>query len=265
MAIATTASGCKIYYRHHGSGDPLLLISGTGHDHTFWAGQIPLLSQHYRCFVFDNRGVGQSSTPAPGYSLADMAEDAAAVLAAEDIKNAHVMGFSMGGHIAQCLALNHPSLVRSLGIHHSWSRNCNRLRKFQSLRKTLAERELRDQLADISLLMLYEQQYYHDHSVDMAVKRDAMIASMTTLEGWVGQLEACIGSDTHARLRELDVPTLITCSDKDAIVAIHRAQELQTGIQNSELKILKGSGHVALIETPNFFAEICANFLDRHA
>ena len=121
-----------------------------------------------------------------------MAEDAAAVLAAEGIKNAHVMGFSMGGHIAQCVALNHPSLVRSLGIHHSWSRNCNRLHKFQSLRKTLAERGLREQLADISLLMLYEPQYYHDHLDDMAAKRDAMIASMATMEGWIGQLEACI-------------------------------------------------------------------------
>ncbi len=264
MPIATTALDCKIYYEYHGSGDPLLLISGTGHDHTFWAGQIPLLSQHYQCFVFDNRGVGQSSTPEPGYSLSDMAEDAAAVLAAQGIKNAHVMGFSMGGHIAQFLALNHPSLVRSLGIHHSWSRNCNRLHKFQSLRKTLAERGLRDQLADISLLMLYEPQYYHDNPDDMAARRNAMIASMSTMEGWIGQLEACMDSDTHARLRELDVPTLITCSDKDAIVAIHRSQELQAGIQNSELKILTGSGHVALIETPDHFAEICADFLDQH-
>ena len=264
MPIATTALDCEIYYEYHGSGDPLLLISGTGHDHTFWSGQLPLLSQHYQCFVFDNRGVGHSSTPEPGYSLSDMAEDAAAVLAAEGIKNAHVMGFSMGGHIAQCVALNHPSLVRSLGIHHSWSRNCNRLHKFQSLRKTLAEGGLREQLADISLLMLYEPQYYHYHLDDMAAKRDAMIASMATMEGWIGQLEACIRGDTHARLAELDVPTLITCSDKDAIVAVHRAQELQAGIQNSELKILAGSGHVALIETPDLFAKICADFLGKH-
>ena len=74
MPIATTAYDCEIYYEYHGSGVPLLLISGTGHDHTFWSGQLPLLSQHYQCFVFDNRGVGQSSTPEPGYSLSDMAD-----------------------------------------------------------------------------------------------------------------------------------------------------------------------------------------------
>ena len=68
----------------------MLLISGTGHDHSFWSGQLPLLSQHYRCIVFDNRGVGQSSTPEPGYSLYDMADDAAAVLAAEKIGNARL-------------------------------------------------------------------------------------------------------------------------------------------------------------------------------
>ena len=65
--------------------------------------------------------------------------------------------------------------------------------------------------------MLYEPQYYHDHLDDMAAIRDAMIASMATMEGWIGQLEACIRGDTHARLAELDVPTLITCSDKDAL------------------------------------------------
>ena len=112
--------------------------------------------------------------------------------------------------------------------------------------------------------MLYEPQYYHYHLDDMAAKRDAMIASMATMEGWIGQLEACIRGDTHARLAELDVPTLITCSDKDAIVAVHRAQELQAGIQNSELQILAGSGHVALIETPDLFAKICADFLGKH-
>ncbi|MDG2033173.1 MAG: alpha/beta hydrolase [Rhodospirillales bacterium] len=62
----------------------------------------------------------------------------------------------------------------------------------------------------------------------------------------------------------MDVPALIACSDKDAIVAIHHAWELQTGIQNSELKILAGSGHVALIEMPNICVKFCANFLDRH-
>ena len=263
MAMLTTGSNCKIYYEYHGSGDPLLLISGTGHDHTFWAGQLSLLSRYYRCIVFDNRGVGNSSSPQSGYSLADMADDAAAILIEAGIGNAHVMGFSMGGHIAQCLALNYPDLVRSLGIHHSWSRNCERLRKFQSVRKDLAERGMRNQLADMSLLMLYEPQYYEDHSVLIAAKREQMIASMDTLEGWIGQLNACITGDTHARLGELNVPTLITCSDKDAIVAIHRARELHANIQNSELKILTGSGHVALIEKPALFAEICADFLGR--
>jgi len=263
MPRVITATDCEINYESHGSGDPLLLISGTGHDLTFWAGQLPLLSRDYNCIVIDNRGVGESSSPAPGYTLFDMADDAAAVLAAENISSAHVMGFSMGGHIAQCLALNHPQQVRSLGIHHSWSRNCDRLSKFQSLRKSLAENGLRDQLADVSLLMLYEQQYFQDHREEMAAKREAMIAGMDSLQGWIGQLEACLTGDTYDRLLELDIPTLVTGSDRDAIVAIHRVEEIHQRIAGSELRILKGSGHVALIETPDLFAEICAEFLTR--
>ena len=263
MSNKAKADNCDLYYKTYGSGDPLLLISGTGHDHSFWSRQLPLLSQHYRCIVFDNRGVGQSSTPKPGYSLYDMADDAAAVLAAEKIGNAHIMGFSMGGHIAQCLALNHPHLVRSLGIHHSWCRNCDRLNTFQKLRKSLAEFGMRQQLAELSLLMLYEQQYYQDHLAQMAAKRQAMIAGMENLEGWIGQLGACISSNTYTRLAELDVPTLITCSDRDSIVATHRGEELHAQIRHSELKILRGTGHVALIERPDLMAEICAEFLER--
>ncbi len=263
MPQVQTAPDCEINYECHGRGDPLLLVSGTGHDLTFWAGQLPLLSRQFRCIVFDNRGVGHSSSPPSGYSLYDMADDAAAVLKAENVSSAHVMGFSMGGHIAQCLALNYPELVRSLGIHHSWSRNCDRLRKFQGLRKILAEKGIKEQLADVSLLMLHEQQYYQDHLTEMAAKRTAMIEGMDSLVGWVGQLEACLTGDTHDRLPELDVPALITGSDRDAIVAVHRVEEIHQRIAGSELKILEGSGHVALIETPDLFADLCAEFLER--
>ena len=67
MPFVTLESGVEIFYETQGEGPPLLLVSGTGHDHTFWSAQLPLLSTDYRCIVFDNRGVGKSTAPAPGY------------------------------------------------------------------------------------------------------------------------------------------------------------------------------------------------------
>lgn len=96
MPITTPRDGVAINYEVHGDGPPLILVSGTGHDLGFWAGQIPFFSKSFKTIVFDNRGVGKSSVPEPGYSLADMADDAAHVLDDAGIDKAHVMGFSMG-------------------------------------------------------------------------------------------------------------------------------------------------------------------------
>ncbi len=265
MPTIQTASGIEIAYETHGDGPPLLLISGAGHDRGFWAGQLPLLASSYRCIVFDNRGTGASTMPPPGYSLADMADDAAAVLETvfqnQATERAHVMGFSMGGHIAQELALNHPARVASLAIHHSWARNCARLASFQRLRKSLAECGLREELADVSLLGLFAQDYFQDHPDEMAARKERMLAAMADLTGWIGQLEACLNGDTLDRLGVISIPTLVTCSDRDMIVAPHRAEEIHGAIAGARLEVLEGTGHVALIERPQAFARLCFDFL----
>ena len=107
-------SGAKLYWEEHGAGDPLLLIMGLGASLEAWDRIAPALAKKYRTILFDNRGVGRSDVPPGPYSLETMADDAAAVLDAADVPSAHVMGISMGGMIAQELALRHPRRVRKL-------------------------------------------------------------------------------------------------------------------------------------------------------
>ena len=262
MPIARTPSGVSIRYECQGSGPPLLLISGTGHDLTFWAGTLPMLSGSYRCIVFDNRGVGESSISGPGYTLRDMADDAISVLDVLGIDRAHVMGFSMGGHIAQEFALNHPGRLLSLGIHHSWARNDARLEGFQRVRRRLAQLGEVEALADMSLFGIYGQNYYQTHLAEMRDRRVRLIEALPTrLKGWEGQLDACLRGDTYERLPAISVPTVITCSDGDMIVAPHRSLEIHDRIAGSQYHLLHGTGHVALIEQPDVFARICMNFL----
>lgn len=251
----------EIFYEIRGEGPPLLLVSGTGHDHTFWSGQLPLFEQEFRCIVFDNRGVGSSSAPPPGYALKNMADDAAAVLDAAGVDRAHVMGFSMGGHISQELCLNHHERVISLGLHHTWSRNCPRLGSFQSIRKRLAEKGDMGVLAEFSLLGLYSHDYYDAHAEEMEGKLRWLAESSGPQQGWIGQLEACIHGDTMDRLHQIQVPTLVTGSIHDMIVAPHHAEEIHSRIQGSRKIILEETGHVALIEQPEEFARICLEFL----
>lgn len=242
-------------------GAPLLLISGTGHDLTFWSGQIPRFANEFRTIAFDNRGVGQSSVPRSGYSLSDMADDAAWVLDSANIPRAHVMGFSMGGHIAQELALNHAERVSSLGIHHSWTRNSPRLRDFQATRRYLAKHDQRVALAELSMLALHSHDYYNAHAEEMAAHRDFLLSQSPVNAGWIGQLDACLAGDTYDRLPQVAVPTLVTCSDLDLIAAPHHSREIAARIPGATLIELTGTGHVALMERPDEFAGVCLNFL----
>ena len=107
-------SSVRIYWEEHGQGDSLLLIMGLGYTLEMWHRTTPVLSQHYRTIVFDNRGVGRSDVPPGAYSIPAMAADAAAVMDSAGVDRAHVFGVSMGGMIAQEFALQYPRRVRSL-------------------------------------------------------------------------------------------------------------------------------------------------------
>ena len=109
-----TVNGLKIYYEVHGSGEPVLLIEGLGYSAWMWYKQIPALSRKYQVVLFDNRGAGNTDKPDSEYTIEIMADDAAGLLRTLGTGPVHVLGISLGGFIAQELALRHPDLVRSL-------------------------------------------------------------------------------------------------------------------------------------------------------
>src|SRR5579864_7810923 len=106
--------GSRIYWDQQGSGEPILLIMGLGYTSHMWYRIRPRLAEHYRTLACDNRGVGRSDVPPGPYSIPLMASDAAAVLDAAQVETAHIFGVSMGGMIAQELALQNAKRVRSL-------------------------------------------------------------------------------------------------------------------------------------------------------
>ena len=101
----------KLYTEEHGDGPPLLLLTGLGYAIWSWQRQLPDWSQRFRCVAVENRGTGRSPKPPGPYSIEEMADDAAEAL---DGRRAHVAGFSMGGYLAQTLAVRHPELVDRL-------------------------------------------------------------------------------------------------------------------------------------------------------
>jgi 3-oxoadipate enol-lactonase len=111
-----------MFYMEAGAGEPLVLVMGFGGDHLAWGLQIPAFAAKYRVIAFDNRGVGQSDAPDVPYTTAMMADDAVGLMDGLGIERAHVCGVSMGGMIAQEIALRHPSRVRTLQLHATLAR-----------------------------------------------------------------------------------------------------------------------------------------------
>ena len=130
MRRARASDGFEVAYDVFGrsSGTPVVMLQGLGTDSRGWALQRFAFGRRHRCYAIDNRGVGGSAGAPRPFSLEQMADDAVAVLDAEGVDRAHVMGASMGGVIAQMLAVRHPDRVRSLVLactscrHHEWRR-----------------------------------------------------------------------------------------------------------------------------------------------
>src|SRR4051812_18998668 len=107
-------NGLRLHYADSGKGVPLVFLNGLAGDHLYWMGQVRAFAKRFRCLALDNRDAGQSSYAEGPYSIGDLAEDVACLLNSLDLPAAHVVGLSLGGMIAQELALRHPERVKSL-------------------------------------------------------------------------------------------------------------------------------------------------------
>ena len=209
MPYVTRDDGVKIYWEETGAGEPLLLIMGLGATLEWWQRLIPMLSPRFRTIVYDNRGVGRSDAPPGPHLIPVMAEDALAVMDAAGVESAHVFGASMGGMIAQELALNHPSRVRSLILGCT---ACGGKEVVPATREVGAALNARSTMTREEAMWLMAP-YIFDAGTpreriaeDIAVRLQARV----TNEGYFAQLAGIRAwSGTYVRLSTLTMPTLV--------------------------------------------------------
>jgi pimeloyl-ACP methyl ester carboxylesterase len=258
-----TANGIRIHYEERGKGEPLLLIMGLGADGSKWEDHLRRFEQHFRCILMDNRGVGLTDKPNGPYTTATMAEDSAGLLRKLGIERARVAGISMGGAIAQCLAIQCPEIVDRLVIVSSWAR-CDAYAKtvFEHFSKARAVLS-RSDFTQLLQLWIFTPAHYDVHLEDMLQGQADAAADPNPQpqHGFEAQCAACMDHDLLGRLGEIAAPTLITAGDADIFTPMGFAVQLHERIRGSRLEIFKGLGHAHHWEALSEFNETVTSFL----
>jgi pimeloyl-ACP methyl ester carboxylesterase len=258
-------NGVELFCEVRGKGDPLLLLSGFGCDHTIWSLVAPDLTSQYRVIMPDNRGVGRTIAPENGISIRQMAEDAVGLLDALGLRRVHVAGHSMGGMIAQELALAYPERVRSLMLLSSCARLDARGKAIIESWGDLPRQVDAATAARLTLPWIYTNAFYaRPGAVEQVVNLIVANPFPPTAEGIYRQSRAISASDTLSRLGTIASPTLVVVGKEDILLPVAFSEELARGIPGGELVVLENTGHGLLIESPDAVTSAMLDFLSRH-
>ncbi len=258
------SSGVRLAYEVRGDGEPLVFIHGLGYDRFGWGPLPDLLAKDFRVVVLDNRGVGDSDVPEGPYAVSQMAADVAAVLDAADVEQTNVFGVSLGGYIAQELALMYPERVRKLVLgstapggprsHPMPAPGLEAFGRFPTM-----ERE--------AGLRLMVENSLGGHAVR---ERSELVEEIyayrlergPTLAGWQAQAYAGATFDAYDRVGKIEVPTLVIQGGGDKVVDPRNAGLLVELIPDARLELIPDRGHLLVWEEGDRVASIVKEFLE---
>jgi len=252
-------AGREFHYERGGSGEPLLLIQGMSGTHVSWGEPFKgALEESFDVVAFDNRGIGLSGPVDGPFTIVEMAEDTAALLGELGLESAHVVGISMGGMIAQELALAQPGLLRSLTLGCTYCGGPgSRLMPQENAQKLLAGLSSGDR--DKAIRAGYEVNlspaFRADESTYAAFHEMAtsVPAAKATIEL---QAQAIFGHDTSGRLGEISVPTLIIHGTDDGVLPFPNGELIASLMPAPHFEVLEDVGHMFWWEQPQRSAEL---------
>lgn len=260
------ANGQTLYYEMHGEGEPLLAVMGLAADTTAWTLQVPAFAAHHQTVIFDNRDVGQSSMADGSYEISDMARDALAVADALELESFHLLGVSMGGAIAQEVALAEPERVLTLTLAVTWPRGGPWAVKLSELWGARVGQMSREQRVD-ELMLLTLSEAFFENTEGVAWLRDLMLQYPYPQppDAFARQLDASSRHDARDRLATLEIPTHVIGAEHDILVPVWKSRELAELIPEAQLTVLAGSPHGANVERAEEFNRAVLDFIAERA
>ena len=255
-----TAKG--LYYEEAGQGEPLLMVQGLGTDHLGWMLQVPEFSKHFRVITFDNRDVGQSKQADGPYEVADMARDALALADHLELDTYHLVGMSMGGAIAQEIALLEPQRLRTLTLVVTFAGGGNWATERSRLWSEI--RGLLDHETHLDWLLLYgmsEQFYESPERIAYAKQMMRANPHPQSAEAFQRQVDASGRHETRDRLATISVPTHVIGAEHDTLVPVWKSKEIAELIPGADYTVMPGAPHALNMERAQEFNELVLGWL----
>jgi pimeloyl-ACP methyl ester carboxylesterase len=244
----------RLWYEQRGHGPDVLLIAGLGDSVEAWDLQLRGLADGHRLLGFDNPGAGRSPLPPGALTVAGMADAAAELLRALDIRRTHVMGFSGGSAIAQELALRHAEVVRSLVLVSTWSRLDTYARSMVDAWRWLAAAAPSPrEMLEAFFLWIYSPRAHADGTVAQIIEEALAFPFPQSPENFQRQLEAFAAHDTHDRLPQIAVPTLVLAGGIDVATPPRLGRAVANRIPGAQFEVLREEAHQPFQERPDEF------------
>jgi 3-oxoadipate enol-lactonase len=262
-------NGTRLYYERHGSGEPLLFITGFTISSDVFEPVLDRYAGRFECVLYDNRGSGRSDAPWRPTSMPELAADAAGLLDALGLRSANVYGLSMGGMVAQELAIRFPERVRGLVLGGTTPGGP------RAARPTLAELRALGAAAasaragggDRAWLAaaLFSPRFRRAEPERARELLRFFARHRAAPQGALAHLGAAIYHDTLSRLGQVQAPTLVVHGACDAMAPIANARLLAQRIPDAELAVVPDAGHAYLLERPEASFDVLAEWMDRRA
>jgi 3-oxoadipate enol-lactonase len=258
----TTVGRYQLRYLDEGTGPAVVLIHGLAGDYSAWLAQIDALRHTHRVIAFDNRGAGKSSQVDEPVSTADLALDTLGLMDHLQIDQAHVVGRSMGGAVAQHMALQAPQRVLSLALCASFARlDPLGRRVLLNMRDALEWRMSWSDHARHSIQNFVSADFFNNNS-DKVATIERLIGGETRLPAcYIRQNEACQQHDTVADLPRIRQPVLIMGGASDPICSLMATGWLTEGLPNARTEIFDNASHFFLMEQPQRFMQLLHDWL----
>jgi pimeloyl-ACP methyl ester carboxylesterase len=253
--------GLTLWYEETGSGPPVIFVAGAMSDHTTWDLIVPRL-MGLRAITPDNRDIGNSSVVWHEYSVRDLAGDVLALMGHLGLERASIVGHSLGGKVAQELALLAPARVDKLVLVCSSAQHDVQSRSLMELWINLRE-EIADDLVFVQAICLCAMGPNTLVQIPLREAAELWMARSPVQRGsaFLRNVEASLASDTLARLGEIQAPTLVIYADQDRIFPRNHGEQLIAGIPGAQGVLMENCGHAPMSERPVEFSQILQQFL----